>query len=505
MRFSMRRHGSGRIGRILAVGWLALGLAGCALDEAPPPPNIPPLTHLDVRGDTLHVTSYHTILNWWGTDRDGLVIGYAYRWDGPWHPAPEDSLWWEDTTWTFTKAGTDTFDVPIGGAYAERTFHVCAIDDDRAADPTPEIQRFPLENAPPIVEWTDPTRHPTLQHPSLPAVSFAWTPEDYDGRETIAYARLWLDTAAGEDPQAATITVVGDTVGAFFPESFQGRYGERTVHLQVFDRAETGSDTISWTWRVVEPAGDYLLIDNAGGPPTGPQRTDDAFWRARMETVAPGNFHVYDVAVDGAFRSAQEVLPLFSLFRGVVWYGGVNFDGSTASDAAMRTGLERAQGSLMDYVSSGHSILITGHNLVGTGGGLSRAFWQDLFGIEKVYTHLVEEEYTSDFMLPKSVSARCGALLGATDSLRTNAPIKAADLFWPSSALEPILWFAPGTLDTTLIPEHATSPVYVGAAAQWGSGRLVLCTTVLTRFAPGPGADPIAAVDHLLQGLFLTP
>jgi hypothetical protein len=496
----------GNRGRALALAALAaLALAGCGVEESSMPANLPPLTYLAIAGDTLNVTPYRTILHWWGTDMDGRVIGYAFRWDGPWTPAPGESLWWEDPTWVFTTATIDTFDVPIGGSYAERTFSVRAIDDQKTADPVPRRQRFRLSNFPPVVSWTDSTRFPTLARPSLPAVSFSWKPEDYDGRRTVAYARLWLDTRPGEDSAAAAVTVVDDTLGAFFPENFQGRYGERTAHLQIFDRAATGSNVLTWRWTVVPPGGEYLLIDNAGGQSTGPQRTDDQFWRARMDAFAPGNYHVIDVAVDGVFRSRAEVLPIFSLFKGVVWYGGVSFDGGEASDAAMVEGLRLAQESLEPYAAAGGRILITGHNLLGTNGALTPAFYRDRFGIEALYTHVVEDERPTDFLVPRNLAVRCGPAFGGVDRLLVNSPLKNTDFFRPSASLEPLLWFDPATLDTTAFPEHKTEPFYFGAIARSGNGRIALATTVLTRFRAGDAGTPDEGVNALLESLFDAP
>jgi hypothetical protein len=163
-----------RTGAFALAAATALASLHCAREEAPYPINQPPATYLAVVGDSLNTANYHIILDWWGTDRDGTVIGYAYRWSAPWRPAEDDSLWWEDTGWTFTSATRDTFDVPIEGAQAVRTFFVRAIDNDLAGDPEPARQVFRLENAVPIIAWTDTTRHPTLARPSLPAISFAF-------------------------------------------------------------------------------------------------------------------------------------------------------------------------------------------------------------------------------------------------------------------------------------------------------------------------------------------
>ncbi|MFC1572759.1 hypothetical protein ACFL6M_04080 [Candidatus Eisenbacteria bacterium] len=487
------------------VAGMAVGVVpGCSLDEGLMRENQPPQTYLSVQGSDLDTTNYRTILDWWGTDVDGLVIGYAYRWSEPWQPEPEDSLWWEDSSWTFTSANRDTFDVPVEGTYAERLFQVRAIDDGLLADPDPPTQMFPLKNVKPLVSWTDTSRHPTMENPSLPAISFAWTPEDYDGRETIAFARLWLDVREGEDSVASAITVVEDTVGAFFPEHFQGRYGKRTVHMQLFDRAMTATDTIlTWTWNVIEPTGEYLLVDNAWPDDNSHAISADGFWRARMDALVPGNYHIYEVELNGPFRSRQEVLPLFELFKGVVWYGMGSFIESGSSepmDAAMAEGLRLAEGSLVDYVSSGHPMLITAHNLIGRRGGLSRTFWEQSLGLEEVYTHVTGHERTTDLAIPRLAFVHCGPMMGGYEKLRISWSESRTDAFKISGSLEPLLWLEPGTLDTTEFPAHATEPFYIGAVADFGSGRLAFCSTLLNNFHPIQ-PDPEAAVEALLSDL----
>ncbi len=480
---------------------MALGLPGCGVEETAYPTNTAPETVVAIQGDSLRSTHYHTILAWWGTDVDGRVTGYAYRWSEPWVPAEDDSLWWEDSTWTFTTATRDTFNVPTAGDSAERRFEVRAIDDALLADPTPATQVFPFHNFVPSVTWTDTLRHPTIEQPSLPAISFAWTPVDYDGPETLSHARMWLDWQEGEDAALCEVTVVGDTVGAFFPENFQGRYGERTVWLQIFDQAGTGSNVLEWTWGVVPPSGEYLVIDNAWGNYSQASQQDQ-FWSERMETLLPGNYHVYDVDVEGVFRSEQEVLPIFRLFKGVLWYG-IKWHGHSENvDRAMRLGLELAEGSLEAYAADGGNVLITGHNLVGTEGGLSRDFWLDTFGIEEVYYEATGEEPTSNFQIGREYF-RFGPLFGGADSLKLRLPSYNNDVFRPSPSLEPLLWLDPAVLDTTDIPEHAVLPAYAGAIAEIGSGRIGLCTTMLTDFISGESdVEPDEAVDSLLVNFF---
>ncbi|MBD3236357.1 MAG: hypothetical protein GF330_06625 [Candidatus Eisenbacteria bacterium] len=507
-----KRGWARRIARLLACGATVTLLAASCVEEAPYPPNRPPDTQVFIQADTLNVADYRTVLHWSGTDLDGTVAGFVYRWDGPWQPAAGESLWWEDDGWVFTTAHTDTFDVPIEGSYAERTFFVRAIDDQGLADPQPAHQWFRLTNEVPEVSWSDTTRHPTLAQPSLPAISFAWTPVDFDGRETIAFARLWLDTQAGEDSAASAIEVARDTVGAFFPEHFQGRLGERTVYCQVWDRAATPSNVISWSWNVVAPTGEYLLIDNAGQRAPGtPQSLEDDFWRARLEALVPGNYHLYEVWEAGPFRSAQEVLPMLSLFRGVLWYGGWIFDGGETSDEQMREGLALAEPGIRDYIDAGGRLFLTGHNVIGTEGGLSSGFWQDTFGIAEIYRIYVDEEWISNMRLERTsfsggpLYVRCGEALAGADSLRVSPPISQTDFFAVGESVEPLLWLDPATVDTTDIPEHATRPVYVGARSAWGTGQMALFSTIVTKFRATSDVSYEAGVEALLRDLWALP
>ncbi len=490
---------------------LVLALPGihCTEDESAYPSNVAPTTYLALLGDTLNTTNYHIILSWWGTDTDGRVIGYAYRWEDPWRPELGDSLWWEDSTWTFTTATRDTFDVPIGGSYAERTFRVVAIDNDLAADPTPASQSFPLENAVPLIAWSDTTRHPTPARGSLPAVSFAFTPEDFDGRKTIDHTRMWLDVAPGEDSAAAAIEVAGkDTVGAFFEEHFQGRYGPRTVYAQTFDRAATGSDIISWSWTVTPPEGEYLLIDNAGARGASGQsiaNRQDQFWDrssvGAFELFAPGDYHVYDVWEDGVFRSPQEVLPILRLFKGVLWYGGVRSSATTESDAQMVAGLQLAEASLYDYVAGGGRLLIASRDAIGTRGGLSTRFAQETFGLGTIFTHVEGDQYVSNATLPDESVVRCGEAFGDVDSLVMRNAVFDTDFFRITPAVEPLLWLPHDRLSERLHPEPDSAEViYAGALATWGDGRFALCSTLLTRFEDtGGGMTAEEAVAELLR------
>ncbi len=287
-----------------------------------------------------------------------------------------------------------------------------------------------------------------------------------------------------------------DTIGVFLPAHFQNRYGQRTVYLRLYDDAETPTDTtLSWTWTVVPPTGEYLLIDTAWPSNNSAALKQDSFWRARMDALFPGNYHIYDLEYEGAFRSAPEVLPIFNLFRGVVWYGIKRYNNvggnSDDVDQVMREALELAEGSLAPYAELGGAIFLTAHNLFGTAGGLSAEFWHETMGVAGLYMHLEDDVLISDTDLPRGIYLRCGDLFGGADSLLTRRSVPSSDFFAISNRLEPLLWTDPGVLDS--------AAVHVGAVAAIGPGKVAFCTTLLTEF--NTSSDPDDAVETLLRNL----
>jgi hypothetical protein len=474
-----------RKSRAVGVGFLALGLLllawGCEVDPGVPPANQPPETELFVQGSDLDTLNYRQILHWWGTDRDGEVVGYVYRWSEPWEPEPGDSLWSEDSSWVFTTATTDTFVVPVGGSYAERTFEVAAVDDQGAVDPTPARQTFKLHNYPPTVSWSRDLELPEL---TLPATSFAWTPEDPDGRETIAYAVMWLD-----GDSAATARVIwGDTVAAVYPEQFQGRYGERTVYLQVFDEAESGSNILEHTWTVEAPTGDILLLDNVSDEVPGGATYDDPFYAAVMEAVAPGRVQTLEMEVWGGFRTAAEVLPLFRLYEAVVWYSGPAEDDN---DRLMRRNLEMAEEGIRSYLEEGGRVYLCATNIFGDAGALSETFFHEVAGLDTLYTMLDPDgEPITDIALPSRTLVLVTPTLldpGADpetappDTLQMRTFSRNVEFFSAPAPEERLFWLAPATLDTTDIPQQRYAEFHCGVRRTYGAGRLALLTFPLSR------------------------
>ncbi len=469
----------------------ALLLHACSDSEGPLPGNVPPLTYLSVQGADLDTLDYRQILHWWGSDPDGTVIGYLIKWDGGWTP-PEGAIRWPaDTSFVFTTATTDTFTVPTGGDYAERTFVVRALDDQNAPDPTGKTQRFKVRNWIPELNWSGAI---TLPDSSLPAVTFAWSPRDLDGRQSVRRFRYWLD---GADSTAAPI--VSDTLVALVPEDFEGRFGVRTVKAQAFDESLAPSNVISHTWTVREPTGEYLLIDNVSNDVPGFAR-EDAFFRAVLDSVAPGNYFVYDVKTRGGFRSAQEVYPLLSFFKGVVWYSGLP---NVGNDASMLANLKLAESGLSRYLDDGGRVLIAATNAVGNNAGLSVAFARARFGVDDFF-HVAGR---NDISLPR-FSGFDIDFVATADTLGNGTTVVSADFVLASEGTEGLFKLRENlpTLSGAL-PDPEGKDAWIGLLREAGAGRAVLLTLPLSLAnRPSAGDPPVPLVNKygaaLLRRLF---
>ena len=207
------QHCSKRISpKIFLVGFLMTGLfSGCEDDQ--PAPNQPPDTRLFV--DTIRLSGENRLqstvtLKWSGTDQDGFVKGYEYRF------AERD---WQFVT---TTDSTFRFLVKEGDQTRNINFKVRAIDNNDAVDPSPASLTVPVKNSPPKAAWDADVPGADTAFTVMP---LAWSVSDPDGNESLdsAFIRVnqgpWLPisrfveliTVVPEDPQAT-----GTTTGNLF-------------------------------------------------------------------------------------------------------------------------------------------------------------------------------------------------------------------------------------------------------------------------------------------------
>lgn len=508
-------QGASALAGLLLLACLFPLAIGCQPDTGVMPTNRSPVTYLSVRssvpGTDLDTLGYSQILNWWGSDEDGRVVAYLVKWDGGWTPPANARHWDQDTTWIVTTATTDTFALATGGIadpscsdpalpcpphYGRHAFFVRAVDDEGAADPVGKTQEFQVENHPPVLEWS---RTFLVPDSSLPAVAFAWHPIDRDGSRTVRSFLYWLTREGGG---AALDTFrTADTLVALRPTAFgppgDPQPGTWTLHAQAIDDSRSRSVPISHTWNVHRPVGDYLLIDNVGSKAPGGD-TEDTFFRSMMDSLTAGNFEILDIEInDVGFRTDVEVGPYLSLFKGVVWYAGMENPRDDASVTRNLRVADRGNG-LRDYLAGGGRLALFAQNAVGDTSGLSRTFQYEVLGITDWYRMRDETSLYPDYINGniglKQMSTIMAEFEGRPDSLRVTSPMNNADYLIVDQDITLMLTVAPGYLLRTYpaVDGYVFTPNdQTGASAVLGllsrrSGRM-LVTSVIPSRADGFG------------------
>ena len=364
-----------------ALGWVALFVIGwmAACDDSvqPAPPkqeNLAPETYLTTVGDTLAPQLYRLRLSWLGSDADGKVVSYRRHWTCP--PGMTNCL--PDTEWVTTTAVSEQFFLPVPTGTARYVFEVAAVDQQGAADASPARQTFDLYNTPPDVQFESGT----LPTQTLAAVTFymiAVDPDttaddgDNDTGDYLDHYEAWLD---GEEGNVKVFPVTGNSV-SLRVEDFGGRYGPRTVFVQVVDEAGTTSSTIQHTWQVdAAPEDGILLVDDC--TQTYSVRSDQSY-RTVLEAQAPGQYVVLEIRKLPRLNQGDLEANL-ALLDKVVWY--------TDADATSSGALELARQGLLELLEARHGKLFLSSSLVfGTGSALGdkeRRF-RDLCGIDSVF------------------------------------------------------------------------------------------------------------------------
>jgi len=365
--------------------WIAscAALLALACDDAiePNPPkqmNVAPETYLVTASDSLRPQFYSIRLRWLGTDADGRVVRYRYRWDEVCTrepcPRPVPPAWLETT------ALFGDFTLPVPGDSALYRFEIAAVDNDGVADPSPASQGFDFRNAAPSAAFVPGT----LPTQTLPAVTFILsatdpdtteTPDDGDATAHLTTYRAWLD---GNE---AGLREVPFDLGSITlrPEDFTGRYGPRTVFVQVVDDGQAVSTPIQHTWTVDEPpVNGILLVDDCRMGGTLEDFSDSSYRRV-LEAGAPGRYIVLEVATIPR-PNGPDFEATLSLFDRVVWY--------TDADSTSSGALELARGGLEDLLDRNGRLFLSSGVVFGTRSafGDRETRFRQLFGIGSVFT-----------------------------------------------------------------------------------------------------------------------
>lgn len=147
-------------------------MRGDLADNRPPSTRIA-LESINRTGENRLNSNVH--LSWFGTDKDGFVVGY------------EVSL--DNQMWTYTES-TDSvfrFSISPGSDTTDQDFWVRAIDNEDARDPDPAYLRIPLRNTPPEASFDNEVGP---KDTAFVAATFRWRATDLDGNETIEAVKM---------------------------------------------------------------------------------------------------------------------------------------------------------------------------------------------------------------------------------------------------------------------------------------------------------------------------
>jgi hypothetical protein len=497
-----------RVLRLAAPVLAAAAVASCEAPGGSRLGNAPPETYLAVTGADLDTTHYEVGLHWWGSDADGAVDRYRFRWVGFWVPDDADTLWPADTTWVETRRTERTFLLPVHGTEASYSFAIQAVDDEETADPSPITQDFHVRNTLPHVAFGSDLDRPAR---SLPAVTFSIWATDAEGNGTIVGYRSWFE---GEDPAAsARFYPAGDSVRiTIAPDAFPGP-GVQTIHFQAIDESGTASaDTASHTWEVIDVSGRRaLVVDHYPNGITFPGAAEvDRFYREAVEArVGPSAVAVLNIQADGAFRTREETALAFSPFEAVVWYTGLQIPSNPADAEARIAQLRLARDGLVSYVENGGRAHLESTFAFGdafaTGG---TAVWDsaaayDLLGLTELRrnpqrnTNFTLSQFDHEILGDPAWGIETG------NPLRPTGALNLVELFPLPAGAAPILWVGPGSVDIgydvdgNLIQNDVD--YYCGFRLPRGGGGLTFFSFCLAR--ADTNANARAVIDAVLARL----
>jgi hypothetical protein len=203
--------------------------------------------------------------------------------------------------------------------------------------------------------------------------------------------------------------------------------------------------------------------------------------------VGTGNVYTYDLIDAPDFVTVEQIEPLFSLFRGVVWVTGPYQE---SNDLKMARNLRTAEAAITAYVETGGRLFLAGQTIIGHRGGISLEFAQEMLGIPEYYQIRIEPEGTTvtdlDLNRETPVLFESG---GQPGSLYSISSATRVDYFLaPTSPGVGVYWVAPGALREMIgrdtVPVQDADPAYLGVVAHHGDGTICLITTSYARLFP---------------------
>ena len=329
--------------------------------------NQPPETHLFIYADsTLSQQKSKLQVHWWGDDQDGLVVGYLFKWEGI------------NNSWTFTKSNDSIFALPIGTVDTSFNFVISAIDnsgngkydnevlvnginfgaepfqdknnngifdegepyfDYGAIDPTPAIQKFPIKNSSPKIEWNDLTVLPEI---TFPAITVGWNATDLDGDETITEIHIALNDTTNfiklngstrlvsliienlNSENAAMNIFINADGDKKFSENLPNLIlnGNNKLFIKAIDNSGAASKFVSLpsddkSWFVKKPKGDLLLVDDY---PAGIAVTD--FYKQKFDDFYLNQYDIFNIETTSLPYESITYLNTLKLIKKIFWFSG---------------------------------------------------------------------------------------------------------------------------------------------------------------------------------------
>jgi len=340
-------------------------VAGC--DTSGPSPNTSPntiLTNVPPAGDTLAAVQ---TLHWDGTDEDGFVPGYEYRYrsvyfrsDGSvdstgWKPEGEDG--WRQTDQTSLRIAFDS-----QGEVNKQIFQVRALDNEGMTSEVDEKVFYTSRSLAPVAEVGAPSGG--SQRLATPdgettdwwqGVRLTYTASDpnEDG-EVVEYA--W---AADDGPWHWT----EDTTVVVGPQAFsQPIGGEHTLRVRARDNTDLVSEPVTARFELIQPSfeNDVLIVDETNESAV-PFRSDslnatdadvDQFYADAFGV--PDETDWWDYQQRGA--PSREKLAQYGL---VLWHGDNEFnDTNNAHNLPQHTDL------LAEYMDVGGDLIMSGWQML---------------------------------------------------------------------------------------------------------------------------------------------
>jgi len=514
---------------------IALGAAGCSPKKVILG-NRAPSTRLFVQYDGTngdpHTVPNSVHLYWFGSDPDGFVARYEYRFiffpGGD--PAP---------AWSRTQRTDSLFNVPdsvlVNGsdtAFVSPVFEVRAVDNEGLADPNPPQQRFDLRNQAPLATFID-RPDTTARNYTLLTQSLSWSGVDPDGDAALLSYRVWLDghTAAPHLVHTNSITFpTSDFVETAGPNAGTYQTRVRTAYVQAIDPGGLAGkvDSVKWTVRAPVSApgqkAKLLLVDDTPFVPGNPH---DQFWytnaTGRTQSMIPrlglagGAWALLKMEAaqnDNArpFRSVNDLRQTLALFDAVVWYHGQDFIGDR--DTVLTNQID----AVKNYVDAGGKIYVEGSFLVddpqsGTLGLVPLSFVQSHVDADflfrwysndstanwSVSTQYVDPDGTHPAILHSSVYA---------ESLKVSASLQGVRVFGIRDTSNVVLW----ARTRTIVPRNDFDAPVAIRSATGRPGMVVLNSTPMLRLigydAGSPTdllASPARVVRKIMQSFGVVP